>query len=88
MFSSKTAGTGFIENEAGEMMPVSISETLDDDAADSDHEFAIPGGTDISASVDELGAAAGSEPVEMGRGKRLKQQNQLYSDENLKFWEA
>ncbi|TFY74793.1 hypothetical protein EWM64_g9218 [Hericium alpestre] len=71
MFSSKTAGTGFIENEA-----------------DSDHKFAIPGGTDISVSVDELGAAAGSEPVEMGHRKRLKRQNQLYSDENLKFWEA
>ncbi|TFY77878.1 hypothetical protein EWM64_g6135 [Hericium alpestre] len=88
MFSSKTAGTGFVENEAGEMMPMSISKTLEDDAADSDHEFAIPSGADISASVDELAAAAGSEPVEMGCGKQLKWQNQLYSDENLKFWEA
>ncbi|TFY79697.1 hypothetical protein EWM64_g4314 [Hericium alpestre] len=75
-----TLGRGFVENDKGRLAPVSISEMLDDAAADTDHEFTED--TEGAADVE----AGPSEPAAMGCGKQAKKPNQFYTV-GKKFWE-
>jgi hypothetical protein len=83
---------GHAENVNGNLIPTSMTETLDDEAADTDHEFTEEGeGTlfdsdDISYSnITESLLAGPSSGGELGWGKRHKKANTRYFGNH--FWE-